>query len=69
MKKGDYPKFKHDCDKCIFIQNTPNHDLYLCAQGGHLVTMVARWGEEGPDYDSVPFETVLSGGHPLFRSK
>jgi hypothetical protein len=48
-------RFSHDCEACTLIGLTETHDLYVCAQGspggGHR-TIVARYGDHGPDYVS-----------------
>lgn len=43
-------KFTHDCDKCQFLGHYEGHDLWYCAPPG--VTIIARWGSDGPDYCS-----------------
>ena len=46
------PIYTHDCDICIYLgsyQLVIDYDLYLCEAGK---TLVARWGSEGPQYDS-----------------
>ena len=46
------PIYKHDCDVCIYLgsyQLTLDYDLYLCQE---YSTVIARWGSEGPQYDS-----------------
>lgn len=69
------PKFKHDCDKCVYLGSYSEEelhekctavvafmprdygkyfDLYFCgaaASEGHT-TVVARYGDRGPDYVS-----------------
>jgi hypothetical protein len=45
------PVFKHDCDKCLFLDHSIGHDLYYCEQYG-METVVARYGNEGPEYTS-----------------
>jgi hypothetical protein len=50
------PRFKHDCKQCNFIGRLDDRDLYTCSQGGHLYTLVARYGDDGPDYTSGPIE-------------
>ena len=45
------PAFEHDCDECVFLGRYEDHDLYLCPQGG-MPTVVARWGNDGPEYTS-----------------
>ena len=46
------PIYKHDCDVCIYLgsyQLYLDYDLYLCQASK---TVIARWGSEGPQYDS-----------------
>ena len=46
------PIYKHDCDVCIYLgsyQLYLDYDLYLCQASK---TVIARWGYEGPQYDS-----------------
>ena len=46
------PIYKHDCDVCIYLgsyQLIIDYDLYLCQASK---TVIARWGSEGPQYDS-----------------
>ena len=55
------PKFKHDCDKCQFLGTEHNHDLYICASRmipGLGPSVVARFGNEGPDYTSMPWGII-----------
>ena len=52
--QGEGPQFKHDCDLCKFLgrdewDNTP-YDLYFCSKRGPI--LVARYGNDGPDYVS-----------------
>lgn len=52
------PRFTHDCDQCKYlgqIQDDISYDLYYCPQGGHHPTVLARFGNEGPDYKSGAF--------------
>ncbi len=56
------PQFTHDCDRCTFLGRYENeghgqsHDLYWCNQGGTRDTVIARWGNDGPQYISgLPF--------------
>ena len=46
------PAFTHDCDCCKFLGTYKKHDLYFCAQGGVLPTLIARHSNDGPDYIS-----------------
>ena len=46
------PIYKHHCDVCVFLgsyQLYVDYDLYVCKAGE---TLIARWGSEGPQYDS-----------------
>lgn len=49
------PKFQHDCARCIFLGQTIGggrlFDCYACE--GAVVTMVARYGDDGPEYYST----------------
>lgn len=46
----DIPKYKHDCDKCTYLGDFDNYDLYYC--DGIIPTVVARYGNEPPSYYS-----------------
>ena len=53
----DKPQFKHDCNDCKFLgqYTTPGWvkcDLYFCPQGGRIPTVIARYSDEGSDYNS-----------------
>ena len=46
------PIYKHDCNICIYLgsyQLVLDYDLYVCKEYN---TLVARWGSEGPQYES-----------------
>ena len=45
------PRFVHDCDKCTFLGQFLEYDLYYCPQG-NIPTVIARFGDEGWDYRS-----------------
>ena len=46
-------RFKHDCNECIPLGQENDHDLYYCnKEGGMPPTLVARFGDAGPDYKS-----------------
>jgi len=47
------PRFEHDCDRCVFLGIEGEHDLYFCVQGDGRPTVVARYGDNGPDYTSA----------------
>lgn len=50
------PRYTHDCAKCVFLgqahDDEGSHDLYLCEQGGIEKTVIARFGDDGPEYRS-----------------
>ncbi len=48
------PKFAHDhCDHCVFLGMENGHALYFCPQPGlSMPTVIARYGDRGPDYKS-----------------
>lgn len=53
------PLYLHDCDACTYLgrheQDGGKFDLYTCTV--HTITprtVVARYGDEGPDYISMP---------------
>lgn len=48
------PKFKHDCESCYFVKNVDGYDVYLCNG-----TIIARYGNDGPDYASMPINMFL----------
>jgi hypothetical protein len=45
-------RYKHTCEKCIFLGEFDKFDLYYCNQGGDipLPTVLARFGNDYPDY-------------------
>ena len=45
------PLYTHDCEVCVFIGHLLDMDLYVCPQG-ELPTLVARYSDFGPDYQS-----------------
>lgn len=72
---GRAPRFTHDCSNCRFIGSDDEHDFYYCLRaeldmGG---SVLARYGDEGPEYTSAPVSiarrtreqgwTDLSGKH------
>lgn len=48
------PNFLHDCDECVFLGNyeyeSRAFDLYYCPK--EPTTVLARFGDEGPEYES-----------------
>lgn len=58
--------FQHDCDACQFLgeyESDKKYDLYQTGNG----SVLARFGDEGPDYTSMPLSLVphLPEGHVL----
>jgi hypothetical protein len=51
-------RFRHDCDRCIFLGEVGPHDLYICPpnETWRRASVVARYGDEGFDYTSMPVE-------------
>lgn len=51
------PKWKHDCDQCTYLGSMHMHnhtsDWYVCSR-----TVLARRGDDGPDYWSMPTDMV-----------
>lgn len=46
-------KFKHDCDKCKFMDHKDNCDFYFC--DSTIPTVIARFSDEPQDYSSGLF--------------
>jgi hypothetical protein len=51
------PHFTHNHNCCIYLGSTEpqekeKFDFYFCFQGGKVPTVVARYGNDGPDYNS-----------------
>ena len=69
------PDWKHDCARCKFLGQTIGGnkavDLYYCdSMGGKLTTLIARYGNDGPDYLSAHPQYVQPNGHSeLFAAK
>ena len=66
MKKQK-PVFKHDCDECVFLGHVVEHDFYYCDKS--ITTLVARYGNDGPDYTSGSGEYggILAVARALYR--
>jgi len=58
------PSFTHDCESCRLLTTVVDggrvFDLYSC-QG----SVVARFGDAGPDYSSSPITLARAGRGPL----
>jgi len=48
------PRYQHDCGNCVFLglhqEDNITYDLYVCAAGKNISTVVARYSSDGPDY-------------------
>lgn len=51
--------YRHDCDRCdflgtwgLFTHEPQVFDLYVCARDGKIDTIIARFGNDGPEYSS-----------------
>lgn len=62
------PEYTHDCEKCVFLgrsySDKKTFDVYYCLQGGFHPTIVARYGNSGPDYYSgkhLPLNIIETG--------
>ena len=47
--KEEKPRYEHDCNTCVFLGQWKEYDLYYCSGEP---TVVARWSDEGGDYNS-----------------
>lgn len=45
------PRYEHDCEVCVFLGCLLDMDIYVCPQGT-MPTLVARYSDFGPDYQS-----------------
>lgn len=63
MEKQE-PRFTHDCDGCKFLGNYNGQDLYFCGNGRPFPTVIARFGNEGSQYQSG---LEIAKGFPLMR--
>jgi hypothetical protein len=48
------PRFGHDCAVCTFLGTVLDHDLYVCRAAVPVPTIIARHGDAGEDYASIP---------------
>lgn len=57
-------KWTHDCDKCRFLgqlnTDAGSYDLYHCQAALLGGSLIARYGSDGPEYMSVPFDMASS---------
>jgi len=63
------PRHTHDCNACEFHGYFGGYDVYTCGQGGLGSTMIARWGNDGPEYQSLPVQLYerVADTSPLWR--
>jgi hypothetical protein len=58
------PKWKHDCHKCSYLGSTFLQrdllDWYTCGTG-YNKTVIARHGDDGPEYWSLPVDVMRQG--------
>lgn len=47
-------KFMHDCKHCEYLGHFFDHDVYLCPGVLLSETVIARYGDDRPDYASFP---------------
>jgi hypothetical protein len=50
---ADQPRYAHDCERCSFLGQMDEHDVYYCPQDGTLPTIVFRWADEPAEYRSA----------------
>lgn len=68
------PSFEHDCSRCRFLGTVaaPNRgseaiaDLYVCEDVGQPQgpSIIARYGNDGPEYTSVPRRFISATSDP-----
>jgi hypothetical protein len=72
---GNKPEWKHDCKGCKFLGQTIGGgrlvDCYVCSQGNlQMATLVARFGNDGPEYYSTDPNFAHPSGHAeLFAAR
>jgi hypothetical protein len=58
------PRYQHDCERCVYlgtiVLDDGENDLYFCppepGRPGARTSLVARYGDDGPEYASMPPE-------------
>lgn len=60
-------RFKHDCDICVFLGQFNEYDLYFCDAG--FATVIARYGDDGPEYMSGMTFARNKECMPLYEAK
>lgn len=71
---SDKPQWEHDCEACIFLGSAiggKHHvDLYAHESPSGRVELIARYGDDGPDYASTELSMARPNGHAeLFCAK
>lgn len=51
-EEDNIPKYKHDCARCRFLGHHDNADLYYCPAEISGPTVIARFSDDGPNYQS-----------------
>jgi len=49
---GHKPRYKHDCNSCVFLGQYAIADLYACIHNGRISTVIARYSDRINDYAS-----------------
>ncbi len=47
------PRYVHDCDHCTNLGHFEEYDLYFCLELGRYPALIARYGNDGPEYLSA----------------
>jgi hypothetical protein len=65
------PEFKHDCDKCVFLDHFKGQDLYY--HGPEAETVIARYSDDPASYysglSSVTINRYLARAHTIAKEK
>lgn len=65
------PMFVHDCDCCKHLGTVlvagEYYDLYAHPNGSLGPTLMARWGDNGPDYTSSLVQYISGVHSPALR--
>ena len=65
------PKWQHDCNKCKYLGSMvvtgDTLDWYTCGSDFQQ-TVIARHGDDGPDYWSMPVDIMRSGSDVARKS-
>jgi hypothetical protein len=62
------PTFAHDCNSCEFVGQARGYDVYICrAFNKSRPSVLARYGNEGPDYISHYWDRLLTDDQGVAR--